>query len=77
MQKENAKELQTGHLTQTPGKLMEQIMKQPICKHLEDNKMISDCRRLFVKNNLISFCNRVTGLWTGAEAGSAVYLDIH
>jgi len=56
---------------------MEQIMKQPIYKHLEDNKMISDCWHGFVKNNLISFCSRVTGLRIAGEALSAVDLDIH
>ncbi|CAM5146515.1 unnamed protein product [Natator depressus] len=57
---------------------MEQIIKQSICKHLEDN-VISNSQHGFVKNklchiNLLAFFDRVTSPVDRGEAVDAVYL---
>ena len=52
-------------LTSIPGKILEQIIKWSLCKHLENNTVITRSQHGFVKSkscqtNLISFFDQVT-----------------
>uniref|UniRef100_A0A674ICA9 Reverse transcriptase domain-containing protein n=4 Tax=Terrapene triunguis TaxID=2587831 RepID=A0A674ICA9_9SAUR len=67
-------------LTSVPGKIMEQVIKEIICKHLEGGKVIGNSQHGFVKNkscqtNLIAFFDRITSLVDKGEAVDVVYLD--
>ncbi|CAM5104307.1 unnamed protein product [Natator depressus] len=67
-------------LTSVPRIIMEQIIRQSICKHLEDNKVISNSQHGVVKNksrqtNLIAFSDRITSLVDSGEVVDMVYLD--
>ncbi|CAM5164334.1 unnamed protein product [Eretmochelys imbricata] len=67
-------------LTSVPRIIMEQIIRQSICKHLEDNKVISNSQHGVVKNksrqtNLIAFSDRITSLVDSGEVVDVVYLD--
>ncbi|CAM5094356.1 unnamed protein product [Natator depressus] len=78
--KDNPGNYRPVSLTSVPRKIMEQIIKQSICKHLEDNKVISNSQHGFVKNkscqtNLIAFFDIVTSLVAGGEMVDVVYLD--
>ncbi|CAM4536017.1 unnamed protein product [Caretta caretta] len=80
--KNNPENYRPVSLTSVPRKIMEQIIKQSVCKCLEDNNMISNHQHGFVKNkscqtNLIPFFDRVTSLVDGGgeEAIDVIYLD--
>ncbi|CAM5157187.1 unnamed protein product [Eretmochelys imbricata] len=78
--KDNLGNYRPVSLTSAIGKIMEQIIKQSICKHLEDKKVINNSHHGFVKNkscqtNLIAFFDRVTSLVDRGEAVDVVYLD--
>ncbi|CAM5075370.1 unnamed protein product [Eretmochelys imbricata] len=78
--KDNPENYRPVSLTSVSGKIMEQIIMQSICKHLEDNKVISNSQHGFVKNkscqtNLIAFFDRVTSLVDRGEVIDVVYLD--
>ena len=67
-------------LTSIPGKIFEQIIKKSVCKHLENNAVITRSQHGFVKNkscqtNLISFFDRVTSLVDCGNAVDIIYLD--
>ncbi|XP_075779238.1 uncharacterized protein LOC142827520 [Pelodiscus sinensis] len=67
-------------LTSVPGKIMEQVIKEIICKHLEGNKVIGNSQHGFVKNkscqtNLIAFFDKITSLVDKGEAVDVIYLD--
>uniref|UniRef100_K7EX79 Reverse transcriptase domain-containing protein n=1 Tax=Pelodiscus sinensis TaxID=13735 RepID=K7EX79_PELSI len=67
-------------LTSVPGKIMEQVIKEIFCKHLESGKVIGNSQHGFVKNkscqtNLIAFFNRIMSLVDKGEAVDVVYLD--
>uniref|UniRef100_A0A452IPG4 Reverse transcriptase domain-containing protein n=1 Tax=Gopherus agassizii TaxID=38772 RepID=A0A452IPG4_9SAUR len=67
-------------LTSVPGKIMEQVIKEIICKHLEGGKVIGNSQHGFVKNkscqtNLIAFFDRITSLVDKGEAVDVIYLD--
>ncbi|CAM4485735.1 unnamed protein product [Caretta caretta] len=78
--KDNPGNYRPVSLTSVPGKIMEQIIKKSICKHLEDNEVINKSGHGFVKNkscqtNLIAFFDKVTSLVNRGEAVDVVYLD--
>uniref|UniRef100_K7EZJ1 Reverse transcriptase domain-containing protein n=1 Tax=Pelodiscus sinensis TaxID=13735 RepID=K7EZJ1_PELSI len=78
--KNNTGDYRPVSLTSVPGKIMEQIVKESICKHLEDNKGIGSSQQGFVKNkscqtNLIAFFDRITSLVEKGEAVDVVYVD--
>ena len=67
-------------LTSIPGKILEKIIKQSLCKHLESNAMITRSQHGFVKNkscqtNLITFFDQVTSQIDRGKAVDVIYLD--
>ena len=67
-------------LTSIPGKILEQIIKQSLCKHLENHAAITRSQHVFVKNkscqtNLISFFDRVTSPMDKGNAVDIIFLD--
>uniref|UniRef100_A0A803TM50 Reverse transcriptase domain-containing protein n=1 Tax=Anolis carolinensis TaxID=28377 RepID=A0A803TM50_ANOCA len=67
-------------LTSIPGKILEKIIKEVVCKHLETNAVIANSQHGFTKNkscqtNLISFFDRVTSWVDTGNAVDVAYLD--
>ncbi|KAF7249370.1 Follistatin-related protein 4 [Varanus komodoensis] len=67
-------------LTSIPGKILEQTIKQSVCKHLENNAVITRGQHGFLKSkscqtNLISFFDRVTFLRDCGNVVDIIYLD--
>ena len=63
-----------------PGKIQEYIVKQSLCKHLENNAVLTRRQHGFVKNkscqtNWISFFDKVTSQIDRGNAIDVVYLD--
>lgn len=62
-----------------PSKIMVQVFKKSIVKHLEGNKVIRNGQQGFIKSkscliNLISFNNTLTGSMDKRRATDVVYL---
>lgn len=67
-------------LTSIPGKLLEQVIKQHVCQHLDENAVINQSQHGFVTNkscqtNLNSFYDRITKWVDQGNAVDVVYLD--
>lgn len=67
-------------LTLIPGQILEQIIKQSIYNHLEEQKLVGSNQHGFVKSklcqaNLISFYDRVTGHVDKGKVIDVIYPD--
>uniref|UniRef100_A0A8C3FB04 Reverse transcriptase domain-containing protein n=1 Tax=Chrysemys picta bellii TaxID=8478 RepID=A0A8C3FB04_CHRPI len=67
-------------LTSVPGKIMEQVLKESIMKHLEKRKVIRNSQHGFTKcksclTNLIAFYDEITGSVDEGKAVDVLFLD--
>ncbi|CAM5129697.1 unnamed protein product [Natator depressus] len=67
-------------LTSVPGKIMEQVLKESIMKHLEERKVIRDSQHGFTKGkscltNLIAVCDEITGSVDEGKTVDVLFLD--
>ncbi|CAM4567275.1 unnamed protein product [Lepidochelys kempii] len=67
-------------LTSVPGKIMEQVLKQSILKHLEERKVIRNSQHGFTKGkacltNLIAFYDEIAGSVDEGKAVDMLFLD--
>ncbi|CAM5165400.1 unnamed protein product [Natator depressus] len=67
-------------LTSVPGKIMEQVLKESILKHLEERKVIRNRQHRFTKDkscltNLIAFYDEITGSVDEGKAVDVSFLD--
>ncbi|CAM4533177.1 unnamed protein product [Lepidochelys kempii] len=67
-------------LTPVPGKIMEQVLKESILKHLEERKVIRNSQHEFTKGkscltNLIAFYDEITGSVDEGKAVDMLFLD--
>ncbi|CAM5076222.1 unnamed protein product [Natator depressus] len=67
-------------LTSVPGKIMEQVLKESILKHLEERKVIRNSQHGFTKGkscltNLIAFYDEITGSVDERKVVDVLFLD--
>ncbi|CAM4553317.1 unnamed protein product [Caretta caretta] len=67
-------------LTSVPGKIMEQVLKETILKHLEERKVIRNSQNGFTNSkscliNLTTFYDEITGSVDVGKAVDLIYLD--
>ncbi|CAM5140018.1 unnamed protein product [Natator depressus] len=67
-------------LTSVPGRIMEQVLKESMLKHLEERKVIRNSQHGFTKGkscltNLIAFYDKITGSVDEGKAVDMLFLD--
>ncbi|CAM4389901.1 unnamed protein product [Caretta caretta] len=67
-------------LTSVPGKIMEQVLKKSILKHLHERKVIRNSQHGFIKGkscltNLIAFYDEITGSVDEGKVVDVLFLD--
>ncbi|CAM5091720.1 unnamed protein product [Eretmochelys imbricata] len=67
-------------ITSVPGKIMEQVLKESILKHLHERKVIRNSQHGFTNGkscltNLIAFYNEITGSVDEGKAVDVLFLD--
>ncbi|CAM5135987.1 unnamed protein product [Eretmochelys imbricata] len=67
-------------LISVPGKIMEQVLKESVLKHLEERKVIRNSQHGFTKGkscltNLIAFYDEITGSVDEGKALDVLFLD--
>ncbi|CAM4692587.1 unnamed protein product [Lepidochelys kempii] len=67
-------------LTSIPGKVMKQVLKESILKHLEERKLIRNSQHGFTKGklcltNLTPFYDKITGSVDEGKAVDVLFLD--
>ncbi|CAM4704989.1 unnamed protein product [Lepidochelys kempii] len=78
--KENPGNHRPVSLTSVPGKIMEQVLKESILKHLEERKVIRNSQHGFTKGkscltNLIAFYDKITGSVDEGKAMDVLFPD--
>ncbi|CAM5078649.1 unnamed protein product [Natator depressus] len=78
--KEDPGNYRSVSLTSVPGKIMEQVLKESILKHLEERKGIRNSQHGFTKGkscltNLIAFYDEITGSVDEGKAVDLLFLD--